>query len=228
MQSQPQVVAQPRIQSAMQQVYLWMTAGLLVTGAVSSMVMGNESILVSISNPIVFIGLIIAEVILVIALSATIMKLSPAMATGLFLFYAMLNGITLTPIVLVYTASSVAAAFFTTAGSFAALALYGSTTKRDLSGMGKFLLMGVIGLIIASIVNMFVGSGPFSFIISIVGVLVFAGLTVYNTQRLTQMAQQMVTEEDTGRFAIYGALTLYLDFINLFIYMLRLFGVRRD
>ncbi|MCE2852015.1 MAG: Bax inhibitor-1/YccA family protein [Roseiflexaceae bacterium] len=228
MQSQPQVVAQPRIQSAMQQVYLWMTAGLLVTGAVSSMVMGNESILASISNPIVFFGLIIAEVILVIALSATIMKLSPAMATGLFLFYAMLNGITLTPLVLVYTASSVAAAFFTTAGSFAALALYGSTTKRDLSGMGKFLLMGVIGLIIASIVNMFIGSGPFSFIISIVGVLVFAGLTVYNTQRLTQMAQQMVTEEDTGRFAIYGALTLYLDFINLFIYMLRLFGVRRD
>ena len=228
MQSQPQVVAQPRIQSAMQQVYLWMTAGLLVTGAVSSMVMGNESILASISNPIVFFGLIIAEVILVIALSATIMKLSPAMATVLFLFYAMLNGITLTPLVLVYTASSVAAAFFTTAGSFAALALYGSTTKRDLSGMGKFLLMGVIGLIIASIVNMFIGSGPFSFIISIVGVLVFAGLTVYNTQRLTQMAQQMVTEEDTGRFAIYGALTLYLDFINLFIYMLRLFGVRRD
>ena len=228
MQSQPQVVAQPRIQSAMQQVYLWMTAGLLVTGAVSSMVMGNESILASISNPIVFFGLIIAEVILVIALSATIMKLSPAMATGLFLFYAMLNGITLTPLVLVYTASSVAAAFFTTAGSFAALALYGSTTKRDLSGMGKFLLMGVIGLIIASIVNMFIGSGPFSFIISIVGVLVFAGLTVYNTKRLTQMAQQMVTEEDTGRFAIYGALTLYLDFINLFIYMLRLFGVRRD
>jgi len=228
MQSQPQVVAQPRIQSAMQQVYLWMTAGLLVTGAVSSMVMGNESILVSISNPIVFFGLIIAEVILVIALSATIMKLSPAVATGLFLFYAMLNGITLTPLVLVYTASSVAAAFFTTAGSFAALALYGSTTKRDLSGMGKFLLMGLIGLIIASIVNMFIGSGPFSFIISIIGVLVFAGLTVYNTQRLTQMAQQMVTEEDTGRFAIYGALTLYLDFINLFIYMLRLFGVRRD
>ena len=228
MQSQPQVVAQPRIQSAMQQVYLWMTAGLLVTGAVSSMVMGNESILASISNPIVFFGLIIAEVILVIALSATIMKLSPAVATGLFLFYAMLNGITLTPLVLVYTASSVAAAFFTTAGSFAALALYGSTTKRDLSGMGKFLLMGLIGLIIASIVNMFIGSGPFSFIISIIGVLVFAGLTVYNTQRLTQMAQQMVTEEDTGRFAIYGALTLYLDFINLFIYMLRLFGVRRD
>ena len=228
MQSQPQVVAQPRIQSAMQQVYLWMTAGLLVTGAVSSMVMGNESILASISNPIVFFGLIIAEVILVIALSATIMKLSPAMATGLFLFYAMLNGITLTPLVRFYTESSVAAAFFTTAGSFAALALYGSTTKRDLSGMGKFLLMGVIGLIIASIVNMFIGSGPFSFIISIVGVLVFAGLTVYNTQRLTQMAQQMVTEEDTGRFAIYGALTLYLDFINLFIYMLRLFGVRRD
>ncbi|MEY2844697.1 MAG: hypothetical protein RL076_243 [Chloroflexota bacterium] len=228
MQSQPQVVTQPRIQSAMQQVYLWMTAGLLVTGAVSSMVMGNESILVSISNPIVFFGLIIAEVILVIALSAAIMKLSPAAATGLFLFYAMLNGITLTPLVLVYTASSVAAAFFTTAGSFAALALYGSTTKRDLSGMGKFLLMGLIGLIIASIVNMFIGSGPFSFIISIIGVLVFAGLTVYNTQRLTQMAQQMVTEEDTGRFAIYGALTLYLDFINLFIYMLRLFGVRRD
>lgn len=228
MQSQPQVVTQPRIQSAMQQVYLWMTAGLLVTGAVSSMVMGNESILVSISNPIVFFGLIIAEVILVIALSAAIMKLSPAVATGLFLFYAMLNGITLTPLVHIYTESSVAGAFFTTAGSFAVLALYGSTTKRDLSGMGKFLLMGLIGLIIASIVNMFIGSGPFSFIISIIGVLVFAGLTVYNTQRLTQMAQQMVTEEDTGRFAIYGALTLYLDFINLFIYMLRLFGVRRD
>jgi FtsH-binding integral membrane protein len=228
MQSPPQVISQPRIHSAMQQVYLWMTAGLLVTGAVSSMVMGNEGILASISNPIVFFGLVIAEVILVIVLSAAISKLSPAMATGLFLFYAVLNGITLTPLVLVYTASSVAAAFFTTAGSFAALALYGTTTKRDLSGMGKFLLMGLVGLLIASIVNMFIGSGPFSFIISILGVLIFAGLTVYNTQRLTQMAQHMSSEDEIGRFAIYGALTLYLDFINLFVYILRLLGVRRD
>ena len=102
------------------------------------------------------------------------------------------------------------------------------STKRDLSGMGKFLLMGLVGLLIASIINMFIGSGPFSFILSIVGVLVFAGLTVYNTQRLTQMAQQMVSEEEVGRFAIYGALTLYLDFINLFVYILRLLGTRRD
>jgi len=146
----------------------------------------------------------------------------------IFLAYAGLNGVTLTPIFLAYTAESIASTFFTTAGTFAVMAIYGATTKRDLTKLGSMLMMAVIGSIIATLVNLFFQNSLFNLIISVAGVLVFAGLTVYNTQRLTQMAQQMVTEEDTGRFAIYGALTLYLDFINLFIYMLRLFGVRRD
>lgn len=227
MQSSPVVVAQSRIQSVMQQVYLWMTAGLLVTGAVSSMVANNETVLGFVMNPIIFIGLFVIELGLVFAISGLINKMSPALATGLFVLYAALNGITLTPIVLSYTAASVATAFFTTAGMFAGLALYGTVTKRDLSGMGKFLMMALFGLIIASIVNIFLGSSGMDFVISILGVLIFAGLTVYDTQRLTQMASQVAGEDDIGRFSIIGALTLYLNFINLFIYLLRLLG-RRD
>lgn len=227
MQSSPVVIAQSRIQSVMQQVYLWMTAGLLVTGAVSSMVANNETVLGFVMNPIIFIGLFVIELGLVFAISGLINKMSPALATGLFVLYAALNGITLTPIVLSYTAASVATAFFTTAGMFAGLALYGTVTKRDLSGMGKFLMMALFGLIIASIVNIFLGSSGMDFVISILGVLIFAGLTVYDTQRLTQMASQVAGEDDIGRFSIIGALTLYLNFINLFIYLLRLLG-RRD
>jgi FtsH-binding integral membrane protein len=230
MQSQPQpvVVVQSRIQSVMQQVYLWMTAGLLLTGAISSMLASNEVLLGMVLNPIVFIGLFVVELGLVLAISAFINKMSPALATGLFILYAALNGITLTPIFITYTSASIATAFFTTAGMFAALTLYGSVTKRDLSGMGRFLLMALFGLCIATIVNIFLRNGIMDLVISIFGVLIFAGLTAYDTQRLNQIASQAMSEDDIGRFSIMGALTLYLDFINLFLYLLRLFGKRND
>jgi FtsH-binding integral membrane protein len=230
MQSQPQpvVIVQSRIQSVMQQVYLWMTAGLLLTGAISSMLASNEVLLGMVLNPIVFIGLFVVELGLVLAISAFINKMSPALATGLFILYAALNGITLTPIFITYTSASIATAFFTTAGMFAALTLYGSVTKRDLSGMGRFLLMALFGLCIATIVNIFLRNGIMDLVISIFGVLIFAGLTAYDTQRLNQIASQAMSEDDIGRFSIMGALTLYLDFINLFLYLLRLFGKRND
>ena len=230
MQSQPQpvVVVQSRIQSVMQQVYLWMTAGLLLTGAISSMLASNEVLLGMVLNPYIFIGLFVVELGLVIAISAFINKMSPALATGLFILYAAINGITLTPIFLAYTNASIATAFFTTAGMFAALTLYGTVTKRDLSGMGRFLLMALFGLCIATIVNIFLKNSVMDFVISIFGVLIFAGLTAYDTQRLNQIASQAMSEDEIGRFSIMGALILYLDFINLFLYLLRLFGKRRD
>lgn len=230
MQSQPQpvVIVQSRIQSVMQQVYLWMTAGLLLTGAISSMLASNEVLLGMVLNPIVFIGLFVVELGLVIAISAFINKMSPALATGLFILYAALNGITLTPIFITYTSASIATAFFTTAGMFAALTLYGSVTKRDLSGMGRFMMMALFGLCIATLVNIFLRNGIMDFVISIFGVVIFAGLTAYDTQRLNQLASQATSEDEIGRFSIMGALILYLDFINLFLYLLRLFGKRND
>jgi FtsH-binding integral membrane protein len=212
----------------MQQVYLWMTAGLLLTGAISSMLAGNAVLLSYLLNPIVFIGLFVVELGLVLAISAFINKMSPALATGLFILYAALNGITLTPIFLAYTKASIATAFFTTAGMFAALTLYGSVTKRDLSGMGRFMLMALFGLCIATLVNIFLRNGVMDFVISIFGVVIFAGLTAYDTQRLNQLASQATSEDEIGRFSIMGALILYLDFINLFLYLLRLFGKRND
>jgi len=230
MQSQPQpvVVVQSRIQSVMQQVYLWMTAGLLVTGAISSMIFNSPTLSGMLLNPIVFIALFVVELVLVIAISAFINKMSPALATGLFILYAAVNGITLTPIFFAYTSTSIATAFFTTAGMFGALTLYGTVTKRDLSGMGRFLLMALFGLCIASIINIFLKNGVMDFVISIFGVLIFAGLTAYDTQRLNQLASQASSDDEIGRFSIMGALILYLDFINLFLYLLRLFGKRRD
>lgn len=230
MQSQPQpvVVAQSRTQSVMQQVYLWMTAGLLVTGAISSMIFNSPTLLGMVLHSYVFIALFVVELALVLAMSAFINKMSPALATGLFIFYAALNGITLTPIFLAYTSASIATAFFTTAGMFGALTLYGTVTKRDLSGMGRFLLMTLFGLCIATIVNIFWKNSVMDFVISVFGVIIFAGLTAYDTQRLNQIASQAKSDDEIGRFSITGALILYLDFINLFLYLLRLFGKRRD
>lgn len=230
MQSQPQpvVVVQSQIQSVMQQVYLWMTAGLLVTGAISSMIYNSPSLQGILLNSVVFIALFVVEIGLVLGISAMINKMSPALATGLFILYAAVNGITLTPIFFAYTSSSIATAFFTAAGMFAALALYGTTTKRNLSGMGRFMMMALFGLIIATIINIFLKNGVMDFAISIFGVVIFAGLTAYDTQRLNQLASQASSDDEIGRFSIMGALILYLDFINLFLYLLRLFGKRRD
>lgn len=216
------------LQRSMQQVYLWMAAGLLITGAVSTGLVGDASIMALVMNPFVFFGLFIVQLLMVIGLNAMVQKLSPLAATMIFLGYAALNGITLTPIFMVYTAESIASTFFTTAGTFTVMAIFGATTKRDLTKLGSMLMMGVIGLIIATIINLFFQNGIFNLIISIIGVLIFVGLTAYDVQKLTRMSAQMSSADDAQRFAVIGALTLYLDFINLFIYLLRILGVRRD
>lgn len=214
------------IQKAMQQVYLWMTAGLMVTGAVATSLY-NSGAVESLGS--LMIVLLIVQIGVVFFLSARINKMAPTTATILFLAYSALSGVTLTPIFYAYTASSIGTTFFVTAGTFATMALYGATTKRDLTGLGSMLMMALVGLVIASIVNIFLGSGLMSLVISAAGVLIFVGLTAYDVQSLTRMAQNVSTEDDTQRFAIIGALKLYLDFINLFLFLLRFLGTgRRD
>jgi len=217
-----------RQQSVLTRVYAWMTAGLLTTGAIAMFVASSPALVgVIFSSPIVFFGLMIAEVAMVWVLSANLMRMSPAMATGMFLGYAALNGLTLSLIFLVYTAASVASTFFITAGTFAVMSLIGYTTKRDLSKLGGMLFMALIGLIIASVVNMFVASSALAWVISYAGVLIFVGLTAYDTQKIKRMIAQVSGEDAEQRVAIYGALNLYLDFINLFLYLLRILGRRR-
>ena len=228
MQSPPAVVATPHLQQAMQHVYLWMCAGLLVTAAISSVVLNVSSIWSLLFQPYVYLGVLIVEIIVVIALSALAMRIKPSLAIGLFVLYAALNGITITPLAFAYTTGSIAVAFVISAGTFAALAVYGTTTKQDLSGVGRFMMMVLFGVCIAALVNLVLGNPLIDYVMSIISVLVFAGLTAYDTQRLTQIAQQMQDDNRINQFAIYGALTLYLDFINIFVNMARLLGKRRD
>lgn len=213
----------------MRKVYLWMTMALALTGFTAYGVATSPGILQTIySNPAVMWGLVIAELILVITVSGAINRLSLSVATLLFIVYSVLNGALLSSVFLVYTASSVATVFFITAGIFAAMALVGYTTKTDLSSMGKILLMALIGMIIATIVNLFVKSTGLELIISYIGVLVFVGLTAYDSQKIKQMLLQAPdASEGAQKVALLGALSLYLDFINLFLYLLRIFG-RRD
>ena len=213
----------------MRKVYLWMTMALAITGFTAYGVATSPGILQTIySNPAVMWGLVIAELILVITVSGAINRLSLSVATLLFIVYSVLNGALLSSVFLVYTASSVATVFFITAGTFAAMALIGYTTKTDLSSMGKILLMALIGMIIATIVNLFVKSTGLELIISYIGVLVFVGLTAYDSQKIKQMLLQAPNaSEGAQKVALLGALSLYLDFINLFLYLLRIFG-RRD
>ena len=181
------------------------------------------------TNQILFWGLLIAELGLVIGLSAAINKLSLTVATLMFVLYSVINGATMSFIFLAYTASSITNVFFITAGTFAAMALFGYFTKTDLTSMGKILMMALIGVIIASVVNIFTKSEGLSIILNYIGVLVFVGLTAYDTQKIKQM---MLMAPDAGegsqKIALLGALSLYLDFINLFLYLLRIFGGRRD
>ena len=213
----------------MRKVYLWMTMALALTGFTAYGVATSPGILQTIySNPAVMWGLVIAELILVVTVSGAINRLSLSVATLLFIVYSVLNGALLSSVFLVYTASSVATVFFITAGTFAAMALVGYTTKTDLSSMGKILLMALIGMIIATIVNLFVKSTGLELIISYIGVLVFVGLTAYDSQKIKQMLLQAPdASEGAQKVALLGALSLYLDFINLFLYLLRIFG-RRD
>lgn len=213
-------------------VYNWMAIGLGVTAVVAWLTMDNIGAIynaVGNSLPTVFIVAMVVELGMVFFLSARINKLAGSTATGIFLVYSALSGFTLSGLLLVYTSASVLQAFLTTAGMFAAVSLYGLTTKRDLAGVGSFCMMGLFGLIIASVINIFMGSSMLEFGISCVGVLVFVGLTAYDTQYLKEMGQSMPEGDATvvRRGVIMGALKLYLDFINLFIMLLRLIGDRR-
>jgi len=214
----------------MRGVYAWMAAGLGLTAVVSVTVASSPALLRVVFNPVVLIVLIIAELGLVVALSAAIRRISAGAATGMFLAYSALNGVTLSSIFIVYTASSIASAFAVSAGMFLAMSVYGYVTKRDLTSWGGFLFMGLVGMILASVVNMFVHSSALGMLLNYVGVLVFVGLTAYDTQRLKDMGAYMPLNDATAvrRGSILGALTLYLDFINLFLIMLRLFGGNRD
>ncbi|QDR79558.1 Bax inhibitor-1/YccA family protein [Sporomusa termitida] len=215
-------------QSFFMQVYSWMAAGLLATGVLAYYTAHSPFLLSLIfGNKLVFFGLIVANLGIVFGLSRSIQSLSATAASFLFFLYSALNGLTLASIFLVYTNESIATVFFITAGTFGATAAYGYTTKADLSKWGSILFMALIGLIIASVVNMFLQSPAMMWVLTYAGVLIFVGLTAYDTQRLKQMAYSLDDEETVGKFAVLGALTLYLDFINLFLYLLRIFGKRR-
>jgi FtsH-binding integral membrane protein len=210
----------------MASVYRWMTLGLGLTALVAFSVATSESALsLILGNRLVFFGLILAELGLVIALSAAATRMSAATAGGLFLLYSALNGATLSVVLLVYTGASVALAFVSTAGTFAAMSVYATVTRKDLSSWGSFLFMGLIGVVIASVVNIFLKSSMVTFVVSCMSVVVFTGLTAYDTQKLRAFAR---AGGGTGALAVNGALSLYLDFINLFLALLRLFGGRRD
>jgi len=219
-----------RDRSLIKNVYLWMTAGLALTGVVSFGMSSNQSLMIAlVSNTFLFFGIIIAELALVMYLSARIQKMSTTAATMAFALYAFLNGVTMSVIFLAYTGATISLAFFTTAATFGAMSLYAMTTKRDLSGMGHYLMMGVFGIIIVSVINIFLKSPAVYYLISYVGVLVFMGLTAYDTQKILKMSAQAgsASEEQYIKFSIMGALKLYLDFINIFLFMLRIFGRRR-
>ena len=211
-------------------VYGWMTIGLGLTAIVALFTVSTPALMQMIfGNKLVFYGLIIAEFGLVIALSAAINRLSATAATLMFCVYAALSGLTFSAIFVVYTQSSIASTFFVTAGTFGAMSLYGLVTRKDLSSWGSFLFMGLIGVVIASVVNIFMESEAMTWVISCAGVLVFTGLTAYDTHSLKVLAQQGFAHgEERKKMAIIGALKLYLDFINLFLMLLRLLGGNRD
>jgi len=218
-----------KMRLAMQQVYLWMTVGLLATAGVAYFVVSTP-LLQLVANPIVFFGAIIVELVMVVALSRAIARMSPAAAVGLFFVYAALNGVTMSVIFAVYTLSSIAITFFATACLFGAMTIIGYTTSRDLTKLGGFLLMGLIGFLIGSVINLFFASSAFYWLLTFAGIAIFIGLTAWNTQRIKNMtltALQQGDELAAQRIGIIGALSLYLDFVNLFLLLLRLGGRRR-
>ena len=211
----------------MRKVYTWMTLALLITGVTAFGVASSPTLFMSLSK--MMWGLIIAELALVFILSGAINRLSLGTATLMFIGYSVLNGAMLSSIFLVYEPMVIAKVFFITAGTFGAMTVYGYTTKKDLTSMGKILFMALIGLIIATVVNMFLKSPGFDYILSYIGVAIFIGLTAWDSQKIKEMLQtQYDMSEGAQKLALLGALTLYLDFINLFLYLLRIFGNNRD
>ncbi|WP_027712383.1 Bax inhibitor-1 family protein [Dickeya chrysanthemi] len=218
------------LQTYMAQVYGWMTCGLLLTAFVSWYAAHTPAVLQLVfSSKITFYGLVIAQLGLVFVLSGMVHRLSGGVATTLFMLYSALTGLTLSSIFIVYSGESIASTFVITAGMFGAMSLYGYVTKRDLTGMGSMLFMALIGILLATLVNFWLKSEGLQLAITYIGVLVFVGLTAYDTQKLKNIGEELsVDDRDNFRkYSIMGALTLYLDFINLFLMLLRIFGSRR-
>jgi FtsH-binding integral membrane protein len=227
--AQPMTGGQVRADSSafLRKVYAYMAGGLFATAVTATLVASSETAVTMIlGNKLVFYGLLLGEVGMVVAFSALINRISTAAAAALFLTYSVVNGLTMSILFMVYTASSIGSTFFVTAGTFGALSAYGYATKRDLSGVGSFAMMGLIGLIIASIVNLFLHSTMIYWLTTFAGVIVFTLLTAYDTQKLKNIAAS-ASPDQQGKLAVHGALTLYLDFINLFLMLLRLLGRRR-
>jgi len=215
----------------MSAVYLWMMVGITVSGVTAYLVASRpEVVMYIVQNKILFYGMLIAQFGAVIALSAFVQRMNVALASFLYVSYATLVGLTFSTLFLIYTAASISSAFFVTAFAFAGLSVFGYTTKRDLGPVGSFCMMGLFGLIGMMILGMFIPSmmgDSMQMVISVVGLIVFAGLTAYDTQRIKSMQFQYTTADQSRKGAIYGALMLYLDFINLFLNILRLMGDRR-
>ena len=228
--STKQTQVQVRVNDFIRSVYNWMAIGLALTGFIAYYVASTPALVnLIIRNQLLFFGLIIAELALVFTLSTRVHRMQASTATALFVLYSALNGATLSFVFLIYTQSSIASTFFVCAATFVACSIYGWTTKRDLTSMGGFLMMGLVGIIIASLVNIFIGSSAMHMIISYIGVLVFIGLTAYDTQYLKNMAISQPADVGASavrKGAILGALKLYLDFINLFLMLLRILGNR--
>ena len=222
--------AQVSESSFLSRVFLWMAFGLAVSAAGSYWLLSQPGLLSTVvKNQWIFFGLVIGELALVIWLTAAAQRMSAGLATILFLSYSFLNGVTLSPIFLVYTGASILSTFFITAGTFFFFSVYGLTTKKDLTSLGGLMVMGLFGVILASLVNMFLKSSTLNWIVTFVAIAVFLGLIAYDTQKLKRIhAMGFESEEAQKRVVILGALALYLDFINLFIQLLKLFGKRRD
>ena len=232
-ESTPVTITRARQQAStifLAKVFNWMAIGLGLTGIIAFFTASTGLALTIAASPL-FMVLMLVELGLVFYLSARIEKIQAGTATGLFLGYSILNGLTLSTVFLAYTRASIGGTFLITAGMFGAMAVYGMVTRRDLSGMGSFMFMGLIGILIASVVNFFLKSSSLYWAISVIGVLVFVGLTAWDVQKIKQMGEQGIMQQGEGAIrkgAIIGALALYLDFINLFLMLLRFFGGNRD
>ena len=217
-----------RVTAFLSKVYGWMFLGLLITAGTALFVASSETLIETfIGNRILFWILLLGQLGLVFYLSARVDRIAPATAAGLFMLYSAMVGVTSSVIFLIYTGASIVSAFMIAGTMFGAMAVFGTLTKRSLAGVGQFMFMGLIGLIIASIVSLFWLNSALYFVISVVGVIVFTGLTAWDAQRLKQMAVSL-PDGRVGSYAVVGALSLYLDFINLFFFILRIFGGRRD
>jgi FtsH-binding integral membrane protein len=222
-----------QINGYMVKIYNWMAIGLALSALTAWISVNSFTVfsyffdVYSGSPTMLFFICLVGELALVVAISAGIKRLQVRTAAALFVLYACLNGFTLSPILMAYTSASVTKAFALTAATFLAASVYGAATKRDLTSMGSFMFMGLIGILVASLINIFLQSAMIDFVVSYVGVVVFVGLTAYDTQKLRNMMGQAANDTTVAKMAIFGALTLYLDFINLFLMLLRVFGDRR-